>query len=169
MVFSVSGLRLTPPDWKRAVIAGGLCVAGVTAFVLVLDCLVFRRDLPQAYVALYTSPLMPRTLVVAVMSMVEELKFRLVAMTALALLAGWLLRRQPPAVVMVAVIVAAQWINVGAAVLANPAYASLRYLAVGSVWGWLYWRHGWLAALLGHASAHVLLDPLLAAGLTLSA
>jgi hypothetical protein len=169
MVLSVSGLRLTPPDWRRATIAAGLCIAGVTAFILLLDCVLFRRSLPQAYVALYTSPLMPRLLVISAIAAMEEVKFRLLAMTALAVFASWLLKRRPPAVVMVAIIVAAQWINVGALVWADPAYAALRYWAVGSVWGWLYWRHGWLAALLAHASTHLVLDPLLALGLAWTA
>jgi hypothetical protein len=50
-------------------------------------------------------------------------------------------------------------------VLHDPVYASLRYLAVGSVWGWLYWRHGWVSALIGHGAAHLVLDPLLLVGL----
>lgn len=33
--------------------------------------------------------------------------------------------------------------------------------AAGALWGWLYCRHGWLAALAGHWSAHLALQPLL--------
>lgn len=169
MELSLSGLRLTPPDWRRAAIAVGFSIVAVTAFILVLDCVLFRGSLPQPYVAFFTSPLVRHLPVISATAMMEEVKFRLLVMTALAFLASVLLRRPPPAVVMIAIIVAAQWVNVGGLVLANPLYASLRYLAVGCVWGWLYWRYGWLAALVGHASSHLLLDPLLAVGLVWTA
>lgn len=31
----------------------------------------------------------------------------------------------------------------------------------GVLWGWLCWRHGWLAGLCGHFAAHLALQPLL--------
>ena len=34
--------------------------------------------------------------------------------------------------------------------------------AAGTLWGWLCWRHGWLAGLTGHIGAHLALQPLLA-------
>ncbi|MFM5906403.1 MAG: hypothetical protein ACKOPO_02240 [Novosphingobium sp.] len=33
--------------------------------------------------------------------------------------------------------------------------------AAGVLWGWLCWRHGWIAGLVGHIAAHVTLQPLL--------
>ncbi len=33
--------------------------------------------------------------------------------------------------------------------------------AAGVLWGWLCWRHGWTAGLVGHVAAHVSLQPLL--------
>jgi len=33
--------------------------------------------------------------------------------------------------------------------------------AAGTLWGWLYCRHGWLAGLSGHWAAHLVLQPLL--------
>jgi len=33
--------------------------------------------------------------------------------------------------------------------------------AAGTLWGWLYCRHGWLAGLAGHWAAHLVLQPLL--------
>lgn len=35
------------------------------------------------------------------------------------------------------------------------------HVGAGSVWGWLYCRHGWIAGVLGHVSAHLMLQPLL--------
>ena len=34
------------------------------------------------------------------------------------------------------------------------------HVAAGSLWGWLCWRHGWLAGLTGHVAAYAALLPL---------
>jgi len=62
--------------------------------------------------------------------------------------------------------IAAQICGVWPYVAHDPLYASLRYLAVGTVWGLLYWKQGWLAAAAGHGLAHLILDPLLLVVLT---
>jgi hypothetical protein len=33
--------------------------------------------------------------------------------------------------------------------------------AAGVLWGWIYWRYGWLSGLTGHLCAHLSLQPLL--------
>ena len=142
-----------------AVAASIVCV---TAFIAILDALVFRQSLPPEYVANYTSPLVPRTFITCMAAALDEIKFRLVLMTALVMLLGWWRGRLSPAW-FVAAILAAQFVNVAGIVLADPLYGTLRFWAVGSVWGWLYWRHGWLAALAGHGTTHLLLDPVLLA------
>jgi hypothetical protein len=95
------------------------------------------------------------------LSGVEEVKFRLVLMTLLVIAMSYFRRPLPP-LAFVAAILVSQFANVGALVIAVPAYAILRFWAVGSVWGWLYWRHGWLAGLIAHGASHLVLDPLLA-------
>lgn len=154
------GLRITAPHPGAAARGVVLAVLGVTLFVVVLDGWLLRRHLSADYLAFYTGPLVPRMLAMSLLACIEELKFRLLLMTALVALAS-LVRRKPPACWFVAIIVAAQFANVWALVLADPLYASLRYWAVGCVWGWLYWRHGWLAALVGHGAVHLMLDPAL--------
>lgn len=37
----------------------------------------------------------------------------------------------------------------------------LLHVAAGTLWGWLYCRHGWLAGMAGHWAAHLTLQPLL--------
>lgn len=155
-----SGLFLFPKNTGDACKAVVLSILGVTAFIVALDAWLFRGTLPAAYVEHFTSPLIPRMFFACAGSAIEEFKFRLIGMTAL----GVILSRGSghlPSSVWIAIILTTQFINVGNLILADPLYASLRYLAVGSVWGWLYWRHGWLAALSGHATCHLLLDPLL--------
>jgi hypothetical protein len=154
-----SGLHLLPRDWRKAFKAIAASIVGVTLFIVALD-LLFWRTLQPSYVALFTSPLMPRMIVMCVLAALEELKYRLFLMTLLAVLLSRGTGRLSP-VMWASIIILAQLANVGAAVFATPLYASLRYLAVGSVWGWLYWRHGWVSGLIGHAACHLLLDPLL--------
>ena len=163
----LSGLRMRPPDWRRALVAVFASILGVAAFIALLDIAVFRAALPADYVAFYTSPLMPRTAITCLRAAMDEVMFRLILMTSMVIaLSAWRGPLTPR--LFVAVIVASQLADVGALVAADPVYASLRYWAVGCVWGWLYWRHGWLAALAGHGMAHLVLDPVLAFGLVRS-
>jgi membrane protease YdiL (CAAX protease family) len=162
---SQCGLRLLPSDWRTATVAIGLSIAGVTAFVIVLDCVLFRSQLAPSYVELYTSALIPRTLMTCLQAIFEEIECRLLVMTLLALTITAIWKRTLPSWCFILIIIASQFASVGAFVLHDPLYASLRYLAVGSVWGWLYWRYGWVSGLLGHATTHLLLDPLLLVGL----
>ena len=154
-----SGLRLRPNSWGEAAKAIAASIIGVTLFIVALD-LLFRGSLKPSYVAHFTSPLMPRMVVMCILAALEELKYRLVLMTVLAALLSRGTGRLSPAL-WVAIIALAQLANVGPLVFSDPAYASLRYLAVGSVWGWLYWRHGWISALIGHTACHLILDPIL--------
>ncbi len=155
-----NGLHLLPTNRAAAVRTIGACILGVTLFVLVLDALIFRHSLPPGYAAFYTSPLLPRTPVLCVMAAIEEFKFRLLLMTGLTMAVA-LRRGRVSNGQFIAIILVSQLCLVWPMVLAAPLYGALRYWAVGAVWGWLYWRHGWLAGLAGHATTHLLLDPLL--------
>jgi len=156
----LGGLRLFPGNQARALRAVAVAVAGIAAACLLLDAWLFRAHLSPDYVAFYTGPLLPRMFEMCGKAAVEELLFRLVLMSGMIALLS-LVRIRPTAPLFWAVIVLAQLANVWPLVLADPLYASLRFWAVGCVWGWLYWRHGFASALLGHASVHLLLDPLL--------
>lgn len=154
------GLRLFPRDAKRAARATLAAVLGVTVFVLLLDGWLFRSHLSAGYVAFYTGPLVPRMFAMCGKAAVEELLFRLILMSGMAAALSIARVRMTTAVFWV-VIILAQFANVWAPVLGDPLYASLRFWAVGCVWGWLYWRYGFASALVGHAVTHLLLDPLL--------
>lgn len=161
------GLRIAAPDPARAIRATVVAIIAVSAFVIVLDAAVFREALKPDYVAHATAPLWPRTPLACLGSAMEELIFRLAAMTALIAMPG-LIGKKPGPAWFVFTIVAAQFMNVGELVLADPLLASLRYWLVGCVWGWLYWRHGFVSALFGHGLCHLLLDPALRAALLAS-
>ena len=157
---NVGDLRLLPPQPRKALIAVIGCIAVVTSFILVLDGVVFRSSLQLGYVRFFTQPLFPRMPLLMVLAVTDEMKFRLVLMSVLfVLIAAW--RGKVAFGWAIAAIVLSQFVNSAAAVLDDPLYSILRYWAVGCVWGWLYWRHGWLAAVIGHAATHLVLDPAL--------
>ena len=156
----LSGLTLRPASWRKAALAVLASIAGVTAFIVLLDALLFRHSLPADYVAHYTSPLVPRMFAACLAALRDEIVFRLGLMTALVMLLTWRRGRLSPGWFVFAIL-AVQLVNVGGIVLADPLYGTLRFWLVGSVWGWLYWRHGGLAALAGHGAAHLALDPAL--------
>ncbi len=155
-----NGLHLLPVNCANAARAVVACILAKALFVVVLDTVIFRNNLSPNYVTLYTSPLIPRTPVLCLLAAVEEVKYRLLVMTGLTMVAA-LWRGKVSGAMFEAIILASQFYGVWPQVLNDPIYGSLRYWAVGCLWGYLYWRHGWLAALIGHAMSHLVLDPLL--------
>lgn len=128
------GLAFIPRDVRAAAAAVALAIVGVTTFVGVLDLFLFRSHLGDAYIAFYTSPLSGRTLSMCVKALNEEIIYRLISMTAIVALLRLAFGHVPTMGFVVASI-AAQALNVWPWLLNDPTYASLRYLAVGSVWG----------------------------------
>jgi Type II CAAX prenyl endopeptidase Rce1-like len=156
-----AGLRLSPANSKSAAVATGLAMLGAGALVLALD-LAFRTALPPDYVQFYTGPLWPRLVFSCLGAIREELLYRLVLTTAFAALPAMWGKRAGPRW-MIFAIAAAQLVNVEWLVFEAAPWGALRFWLVGCVWGWLYWRHGLVSALLGHGTLHLLLDPLLLA------
>lgn len=152
-----TGLHFLPRDSRRAAIATAAVVLALVAFIVALDLI---AKPPADYVAFFTSPLWPRTPLMCADALLDEVKWRGLLMTAL--IGGYALLKKPvPAWFIVFAIVISQLANVWPWILADPLYGSLRYWLVGSAWGWLYWRHGWASAAIGHSASHLLLDPLL--------
>lgn len=156
----LTGLRIVPQRPFAATLAVAACLVAVSGWVILLDAVLFRSHVRPEYLASLQGPLGAHVALYAILAAVEEVKVRLVLMTLLAALAVRL-RGRLAAGAAIAIILAAQLASVGALVIDDPLYAALRFWLVGSVWGWLYWRHGWLAALAGHVLAHPVLDPLL--------
>ena len=138
---------------------------GVTVFIVLLDAVLFHGRLDRGYVAFYTSPLAGRTIPMCLKALTEEVTYRLLMMTSIVVLIKAVRGAVSPMAFILAAI-AAQLCGVWPFLLHDPLYASLRYLAVGTVWGLLYWKHGWITAASGHALTHLLLDPILAMALT---
>lgn len=156
----LSGLQLRPPNARAAAKAVVYSIAAVTIFVVALDAVIFRSALPSWYETYFTSSLVPRTLVMCVSAAIEEVEYRLLGMTALVILFTAWRGKLSPTTLLVAILLP-QLAGVWPVFADHPLYAALRFWAVGGVWGWLYWRHGWYAALIGHSATHLVLDPLL--------
>lgn len=154
------GLRIVPIDLPRAFREGTIAVVVVTLAVLIIDGIGFRQSLPGEYLDYYTAPLWPRTAAMCLRSAGEEVVIRLGLLTLLVWLAARDVR-QPGWRTAAAAIGLSQLVLTWALVVQYPVWGLLRFWAVGCVWGWLYWRNGWLTALAGHGSVHLLLDPLL--------
>ncbi len=105
-------------------------------------------------------------------ALLDEVFYRLLGLTAIV----WCLARVTlwrggrlvwPAILLVAFVLypVGNWAYFAA--LEPTALTALREVALhgaaGVLWGWLYWRHGWLSAVTGHVSAHLALQPLLSA------
>ena len=159
------GLGIFAPNPRQAALAVAVSITGTAAFIAVLDLWLFRGHLPNGYVEFYRSSLWPRLPAICAECIFEDLKYRLLLMTTLVALISALRRRKSPALLILAIAVAVQFVNVAPLVVAYPAYGPLRYWAVGTTWGWLYWRHGLLVAMAAHAGTHLLLDPILLIGL----
>ena len=103
-------------------------------------------------------------------ALVDEVIFRLIALTALAWCLALMTRLRGralawPVILLTALVVypLGSWAYFSA--LEPGALTVLRELALhgaaGVLWGWLYWRHGWVSAVTGHIAAHLSLQPLL--------
>ena len=103
-------------------------------------------------------------------AVLDELEFRLMALTVIAWGLASLSQRTGPKLHWAAILLTA----LVAYPLGNWAYFQsldptamtvARELALhgtaGVLWGWLYWRHSWLSGLTGHVAAHLSLQPLL--------
>jgi hypothetical protein len=155
-----TALTFLPRDWSRAVRAAIISIVATSLFIATLDGFLFRSRLDPGYVAFYTSPLLPRTAYALLGSLIEEVKFRLILMTCLMLVLTRATGLKSLHAAGIAIILS-QLANVFPLLLETPLYSLLRFWLVGSTWGWLYFRHGWLTAAIAHPLTHVVMDPLL--------
>lgn len=152
-------LRLLPRD-RRSVLMAIAASAAVVLYIVLLD-LLFRGELSHDYIAYFTGPnLLPRIAFMAIAAAAEEAEFRLLLMSALVFVLMRVLERNSASVIAIALSQAA---NVFWRLPPDMpmAYDLLRYYVPGLVWGYVYWKNGFTSALLAHAGAHVLLQPLL--------
>jgi len=169
MLIGKTGLQLTFAGPRSPVIALAVGLAfGV--YMALADATVFAAVVPASqHAAVAGTPALDRLVAFVWGAVVAEVVLRLVCMTAIVALlraAGktgdWCYWLAIALVTLVAYplygsgyFAALTWTPLGAA------REIALHLAATSLWGWLYWRHGFLAAVTGHCGAHLALQPLL--------
>ena len=103
-------------------------------------------------------------------AMLDEIEYRLIALTASCWLLAVLTGRRGralywPSILLVAFVIyplaasgyfrELHWSGL------TVAREVVLHGGAGTLWGWLYCRHGWLAGVIGHVAAHLALQPLL--------
>jgi hypothetical protein len=169
-----TGLRLAAHDLGYPVAAAfgiGLLVA---LYVGIVDLVVFRHLLPASYVAFFSEhPLSERMIYFMLRAFNEEILYRLFFMSTVLLGMGLVWRDSQgkiPKSAYWAVIILAQAIPM----LLNEApfyppnltpifllYVVVRFILAGILWGFLYWRYGFVTTEIAHVSTHVFLQPIM--------
>jgi hypothetical protein len=171
---SRTGLRI-PSMGLRHPFLTPLAIAAVVSFeIVIVDCFVFRNTLRPDYVNLFRSHgLGFRLTYFMLAAYVENVQYRLFLMSVLVWAIGLIWRGsdgRPANGVFWTAMTLAQVVNIAVNVVAqipgpitplSLVYDGLRYVFPGVVWGYLYWRHGFVAAEIASVGAHPFLQPLL--------
>jgi hypothetical protein len=168
-IFSL-GLAVQPKNGFRSLVLAVATGLGFGTYMALSDATVFRSVVPESQTALIAaSSVLQRLGIFAQGVVVEEVLFRLIIMSAVV----WLLTTIAgaprkwcywAAILLVAFVVYPLFHRSYLASLDFTALVVLREVvlhgAVGVLWGYLYWRYGFFAAVIGHISAHIALEPL---------
>lgn len=153
-------------------IATPLAIGFLVAFVIALiDSVIFRAALPQSYVASFAEHGVGARLIYYMLrAFNEEILYRLFLMSALVCGLRLIWRNSsggiPNKAYWIAIIAAQTiviFLNVAPS-YASPAfilYVILRFICPGVLWGYLYWRDGFVTAQIAHISTHIFLQPIL--------
>lgn len=161
-----------PPSARGIVAAGALLGAGAGAALVAMEVALFLRQLPKAMLPLYDIPLWKRLLGGIVYGgITEELLMRLFLMSLVAWLLGkfWKTPEGLPtpgafwcAIILVAILFGLGHLPITSVITPLTPMLIARALLLNGVagvaFGYLYWRYGLEAAMLGHMSAHLVLQ-----------
>lgn len=163
------GLQLWPESWARVWCVGLLCAAGTAAFIIIVDCFIFRQILTPDYLTALRQPLGARLLYFPIRAFVENTIYHLFVLSLLVLAFGTVWRKtdgSPSDGAFWAAIILSQVGNiVWNLVLMEPmtptilGYDTIRYVVPGCLWGYLFWRCGFVTAEIGHVATHFFLQP----------
>ncbi|WP_298196884.1 hypothetical protein [Novosphingobium sp.] len=169
--FARTGLILTlrnGPGSARVAITAGLAMGLAMSLA---DATLFRPVVPAVqHVLAHEWSLTDRLARFALGAVEDELVLRLGGLTLLlTMLVAW--RGERTALIdglAIGLTAAVLWPIWAYAYLGDLDWSGLTlareillHIGAGSVWGWLFCRHGWMAGVLGHVSAHLMLQPLL--------
>ena len=155
-------------DLRHPAIVALLVPACVAVFLTFVDAVLFRAILPHTYVAsIEDTSTLQRIAYYLMRGFNEEILYRLFLGTVFACVLGKIWRG---GISIMAAMVLAQTVNAVVGfwwVSDEPltpfviAYGVLRIVVPGTIWGYLYWRHGLLTSLTAHLTSHVFLQPML--------
>ena len=160
------GLRLEGHGARYPALIGLAAAMSVAAYVVVLDCFVFRSMLDPGYSAFLQQPLGVRLLYFMPRAFNENIMYRLFGFGCLA----WLVSRgKPPSRgILAAAMIGSQLINISCNVVflshapitaLTLTYDVLRYVVPGVLWAILYVRNGFATAEVASVGCHVFLQP----------
>lgn len=161
-----------PANLRAVVLPGVLVGAAAGAALVAMEVALFLRQLPKAMLPLYDIPLWKRLLGGMVYGgITEELLMRLFLVSLVAWLLGkfWKTPEGLPtpgafwcAIILVAILFGLGHLPITSVLTPLTPMLIARALLLNGVagiaFGYLYWRHGLEAAMLGHMSAHVVLQ-----------
>jgi hypothetical protein len=168
------GLGFGAKNLKHPLAAPILVAALVAAAVATLDGVLCRALLSANYVQIFSAiGLGSRLLYFMPRAFNENLIYRWCVMSILIWMIGALWhdadRRPTPGAHWMGIVLA-QVINISINVVATSSgpitpgvllYDGIRYIVPGVIWGYLYWRHGFVAAEIASVGTHPLLQPAL--------
>ena len=162
-------LRLWPASGLHPWLVGLAAAVGVAVAVVILDCFLFRATLPADYVATLRQPLWLRLVYFMPRAFTENTVYRLFLISLLVLLMGRFWREAdgtPASGAYWVALVLAQVVNITLNVVAHETvtplilfYDTIRYVAPGCLWGYLFWRHGLATAEIAAVGTHLFLQP----------
>ena len=161
-----------PPKLRRIALPGILVGAVAGAMLIGLEALFFLRHLPKPMLQSFEIPLWKRLLAgVLYGGITEELLMRLFLVSLAARLFGRLWRTEAgmpssgafwSAITLVAVLFGLGHLPITAVITPLTQLVVVRAIVLnglaGIAFGYLYWRHGLEAAMLGHMSAHLVMQ-----------
>jgi hypothetical protein len=164
------GLGVEPRALKRP-ISLPLAVAAAVAVACWAADWAFRAEVPASYTALMTRvPLGLRITLFMLRAFNENIMYRLFLGSILVRLIGlaWRSRAGQPAagafwLGFALSQMANVWINVTSLAPVTPLavlHDTVRYVAPGMVWSWLYWRHGFQSNEIACTTVHLFFQPL---------
>ncbi|MFL9863604.1 hypothetical protein PQR67_05420 [Paraburkholderia fungorum] len=169
-----TGLRLAAHDLGRPVVVAFSIGLLVAVYVATVDLIVFRQLLPPDYVAFFAGhPLSERLVYFMLRAFNENIFYRLVFMSTMLWGMGLVWRDSrgqiPNAAYWIAIILAQ-----AIPMLLNEApfypshltaafllYVVAHFILTGILWGFLYWRYGFVTAEIAHVSTHIFLQPVM--------
>jgi hypothetical protein len=165
------GFVLTLRHGLRSLVLAAVLGLSFGLWMAIADAWLFASAVPRVQHEMLASvPTLSRIALFARGALFDEVEFRLIALTGLAWLiartTGWRDGRAVwSAILLVALVLypLGTWGYFGALDWSGLTVTRelLLHGGAGVLWGWLYWRHGWLAGVTGHVAAHLSLQPLL--------